>query len=147
MQRILIFLMLISSLISCTNLQQEPDTDLWKTEITDAEKAFAQMAADSGVATAFLHFAAEDAVLQRNNAIIKGKSEIQQYFNEQTLQNISLEWAPDFVEVAASGELGYTFGKFTFSASDTTGAPLEAKGIFHTVWKRQANGEWKFVWD
>ncbi len=147
MYRILLFSMLMSSFVFCTNNQQKPDTALWRTEIINAEKAFAQMAADSGVATAFLHFAAEDAVLQRNNTILKGKSEIQQYFDKQTLRNISLEWAPDFVEVAASGDLGYTYGNFTFSASDTTGTPLQAKGIFHTVWKRQANGEWKFVWD
>jgi len=58
-----------------------------------------------------------------------------------------LEWAPDFVDVSSSGDLAYTYGKFTFSFKDSLGNKVENKGIFHTVWKRQSNGEWKFVWD
>lgn len=147
MPRILTFFCLLTIAFSCQLEEQKPDLEKWKTEITDTEKAFAQMAKDSGVALAFLHFAAENAVLQRNNQIVKGKAEIQQYFDNQTLENVSLQWSPDFIDVSKSGDFGYTYGNFTFSATDTAGNPLEATGVFHTVWKRQADGTWKYVWD
>jgi ketosteroid isomerase-like protein len=126
---------------------KKPAFEQWKAEVVSTEEAFAQMADEEGMTAAFLHFAAEDAVLQRGNTVIKGKNDIRTYLNQQTLQEVNLKWHPDFVEVAASGDLAYTYGKYTFSAVDTSGTPINANGIFHTVWKRQANGEWKYVWD
>lgn len=36
---------------------------------------------------------------------------------------------------------------YTYSVTDSTGETKSSSGIFHTVWKRQADGTWKFVWD
>ncbi len=41
---------------------------------------------------AFLYYAADDAVLYRNGKVIKGKEEIEEYFNQQTLKKITLQW-------------------------------------------------------
>lgn len=60
---------------------------------------------------------------------------------------MSLQWDADFVDVSKSGELAYTYGKYTFTAIDSTGKTIDDKGIFHTVWKKQKDGKWKFVWD
>ena len=147
MQRFIYLLFIGSFLISCTMKNEKPAIEQWKAEIVKTEEAFAQMAAERGIPEAFLHFAAEDAVLQRNNKLIEGKSAISEYFAQQTLKEVKLSWHPDFADVAASGELGYTYGKYTFSAVDTSGAAINADGIFHTVWKKQPDGEWKFVWD
>jgi ketosteroid isomerase-like protein len=49
--------------------------------------------------------------------------------------------------VSACGDLGYTWGSYTFTATDSLGATHRSEGIFHTVWKRQPDGSWKFVWD
>ena len=119
----------------------------YKNEIMETEMAFAEMAKKEGIPKAFLNYAAEDAVLNRNNSIIKGKPAIEQYFEKQTLQEVQLEWLPDFIDVSAAGDLGYTFGKYNFSAKDTSGQVIESTGIFHTVWKRQEDGKWRFVWD
>ena len=63
------------------------------------------------------------------------------------LMDENLSWKPDFVDVSASGDLGYTYGHFTYSYTDSTGTIMESSGVFHTVWKRQADGSWLFVWD
>jgi ketosteroid isomerase-like protein len=147
MQRIIILLIVGILFNFCTMEERNAPIEEWKAEIVKTETDFAQMAKEKGMPAAFLHYAAEDAVLNRNNTIVNGKAEMAQYFDNQTLKDINLEWLPDFVDVSASGDMAYTYGKFTFSAIDTSGTPLNAKGIFHTVWKRQANGEWKFVWD
>jgi ketosteroid isomerase-like protein len=30
---------------------------------------------------------------------------------------------------------------------DSVGNKKDFKGIFHTVWKKQKDGSWKYVWD
>ena len=119
----------------------------YETEIFETEKAFAQLAKEKGLKTAFLTYASDEAVLSRDNTLIKGKEAIAAYFDKQTLHDVSLEWEPDFVQAAASGDLGYTYGKYTFAATDPSGQAITGNGYFHTVWKREASGEWRYVWD
>jgi len=126
---------------------QTNSKEIYKKEILETEKAFAEMAKIEGLPKAFLAYADEAAVLNRNNTIIKGKPAIKEYFKKQTLREVKLEWTPDFVEVSQSGDLGYTYGKYSFSAKDTSGQKIESEGIFHTVWKKQADGNWRYVWD
>jgi Zn-dependent M28 family amino/carboxypeptidase/ketosteroid isomerase-like protein len=116
-------------------------------KIHATEAAFAAMARDSGIKQAFLAYASEEAVLNRNNRLVRGKQEIAAYFDSQPYTDIRLEWAPDFIDVAVSADLGYSYGHYTFSATDASGNTIQDSGIFHTVWKRQADGQWKFVWD
>lgn len=116
-------------------------------EIAAAETAFANMAKEEGVPAAFLAFAADDAVLMRNNSLIEGHDAMRAYFEKSTLDSVQLSWTPDKVVASKSGDLGYTYGKYQFSAVDTSGQVIRSEGIFHTVWQRQADGAWKFVWD
>ena len=89
-----------------------------KQEIVAAGKAFAEMAQTHSLREAFLAFAAADAAMLRGKNLIRGREEIEKYFDQQTLKDARLEWAPDFVDAAASGDLGYTFGKYTLSGED-----------------------------
>ncbi|MDX2444077.1 MAG: nuclear transport factor 2 family protein [Bacteroidales bacterium] len=132
---------------SCNHQDEFSNIEKWKAEIVDTEKSFAELARKEGLQKAFLAYAAEDGVLSRDNKIIQGKEAMSTWFEGQSLENVQLEWTPDFVDVAVSGDLGYTYGKFIFSALGENGEPLNSEGIFHTVWKRQAHGEWRFVWD
>jgi ketosteroid isomerase-like protein len=116
-------------------------------EIEAAEIAFAKAAAEKGVKPAFLEFADDSAVISRGGRIYHGKNGIAEFYGKQTLQNVSLTWKPDFVKAAQSGEMGYTYGKYHFSAQDSTGKKIESDGIFHTVWQKQKNGSWKFIYD
>ena len=121
--------------------------DQFKLEILDTEKAFAQLVKEKGMKIGFLTYASDQAVLNRGGKLIRGKKEIEVYFDQLTLKDVRLEWAPDFVDVSASGDLGYTYGKYIFEAIDQTGQETRSTGIFHTVWKREPNGEWRYVWD
>jgi ketosteroid isomerase-like protein len=119
-----------------------------KKEIIKVETEFQNMARDEGIENAFLHYASIDAVLFRQNKLIKGKKEIQKYFTDHPFPaEASLEWKPDFVEISESGDLAYTYGTYTFSGKDESGQLLTSTGIFHTVWKKQPDGQWKYVWD
>ena len=134
---------------SCSLKTEKVSMELWKQEILETEKNFAEMAGAEGISKAFLHYAADDAVLMRNNKLVIGKKDLIVFFENSTstLNEVSLTWKPDFVDVSASGDLGYTYGHFTFSSADSSGAKVENIGVFHTVWKRQADDSWRFVWD
>jgi len=121
--------------------------ETYKSEILETEHAFAEMVKKEGLKKAFLTYADDNAVLNRNNSIIKGKYEIEKYFDNQTLQDVKLEWKPNFIEVSESGDLAYTYGNYKFEAKETSGQIIKSNGIFHTVWKKQEDGKWLFVWD
>ncbi len=135
------------SFYGCKNNMNKKNSNAIKNEIVKTEKAFAQSSKTEGVTKAFYDFAADNAAINRGNSVIKGKEKIKEYYENQTLKNIKLDWKPDFVDVSESGDLGYTYGHYTFSAMDTTGKTITSEGIFHTVWKKQKDGTWKFVWD
>jgi len=144
--RIIIKIFLLSVVIaSCTNKGKDL-TEQYENEILETERAFSAMAGTDGVSSAFLYYAAEDAVLNRGGLII-GKDSIARWFDNLTQPDVSLVWEPEFVDVAQSGDLGYTYGSFVFTSKDSSGNDVESKGVFHTVWKRQPDGNWRFVWD
>lgn len=116
-------------------------------EILQAEKSFAQAVKEQGQKAAFLAFAADHAVLIRNGKLVQGKSEIAAYFDEQTVQNVQLAWEADYIDAAESGDMGYTHGHFVFDGTDREGKHLHFEGIFHTVWKKNSQGTWQYVWD
>ena len=132
-------------LISCNTKPDKKLMDKWKQEVRDTELRFSKMAGEEGIYKAFTSYAAEDAVIMRNNELVEGLLNIDIHYKNQNSKGLA--WSPDFVDVAASGDLAYTYGHYTYSYTDSTGKALENKGIFHTVWKRQVDGTWKFVWD
>ena len=135
-------LLLIFLLAACA-----PKNSDYESEIRQVEQAFNDLAASKGIKEAFLTFADDSAVIVRNNQIYKGKSAIGSYFDQSTLQNITLTWEPEFIEVSEDGTLGYTYGPYHFQAEDSTGQQIKSEGLFHTVWKKKSDGSWKYVYD
>ena len=133
--------------MACHRPTKHGDVEKWKAEIVTAEKNFNDLAQKEGIQKAFQTYAAEDAVIKRGENIIKGNSAITEWYRKDKAGNETLSWKPDFVDVSDSGDLGYTYGSFTFTSVDSSGNKKESVGKFHTVWKRQADGSWKFVWD
>ena len=61
-----------------------------------------------------------------------------------TPEGDKLEWEPEFARVSAGGDLGYTFGTWEYVTAGTTDV---LRGKYVTIWKRQADGAWKAVFD
>jgi ketosteroid isomerase-like protein len=139
------FLLMITLLITSCH---HGDQDEVRNEIFQAEKAFEKMAAEKGVAEAFYYFADENAVIKRqNDTLIKGKADIKAYYSQNYNEDVTVKWSPDYIDVSDCGTLGYTYGKYVWKIKNKQGAMSEYKGIFHTVWKKQKDGTWKYVWD
>lgn len=147
--RTMFFIIVLSCLLffSC---KTEPDdqSEKAKQEIAQAEKDFEKMAAEKGIAEAFGYFADSNAVIRRQeDTLIHGKENIRNYYSADFFKTAIVKWAPDYIEASKNGDMGYTFGKYNWQTKDSSGAINESKGVFHTVWKRQKDGTWKYVWD
>jgi ketosteroid isomerase-like protein len=142
----LAFIILVLTILSCSHSKSD-NMEQAKKEIVSAEKNFALMVKQKGIAEGFYFYAADSAIVNRNIKLITGKDSIKAYYQKWPYAKVELIWEPDYVDISQSCDLGYTYGKFTFLAIDSTGKRHSSKGYFHTVWKKQNNGEWKFVWD
>jgi ketosteroid isomerase-like protein len=143
--KIILFQLCLLFVLSCKQNKNEENKVKWKKEIIDAETKFANFLKEKGMHDAFVAFAADDAVLMRNNDLVIGKEAIDKRYSNLNSKN--LDWKPDFVEVSNSGDLAYTYGKYYYTYKDSIGNEQVDTGIFHTVWKRQNDGSWKYVWD
>lgn len=117
-------------------------------EVIKAEDDFKNLSLSRGIREAFYTFADDDAIIKReNDTLIQGKESIKKYYSNPKFKNASVTWKPDFVEVSKDGEMAFTYGKYIWSVKDSLGNKKDFKGVFHTVWKKQKDGSWKYVWD
>jgi ketosteroid isomerase-like protein len=101
----------------------------------DADKAAAFMATDGAIYAPNAP-AAQGVAAAKNMAADMFK-----------LSEVKLTWTPNAVEVAKSGDLGFTSGSYEFSFKDPSGKTIDDKGKYVTVWKKQADGSWKVLRD
>jgi hypothetical protein len=106
-----------------------------------AERAFAARAAVVGVAPSFLEYMGDEAIVFSPDPLLA-----RAVYGAQPAPKLPkdggtlLNWWPSFAGVARSGDLGFTTGPATIN-----GKP---PGIFYfTVWARQPNGGWKWIFD
>jgi ketosteroid isomerase-like protein len=119
-----------------------------KIEIANAEKDFEKMAGEKGIADAFWFYADSNATIRRGkDSLIHGKDGIRNFYSGEFFKSAKVNWSPDFVGISDDGHMGYTYGKYTWQSKDSSGKVNESRGIFHTVWKKQRDGSWRYVWD
>lgn len=95
---------------------------------------------------AFLKYAAPDATsLPMGGTPIHGREAIAE--SMLSLAKGELLWTPVGADIANGGDLGYTWGTFSFHSKDAEGKPAVSHGKYTTVWKKQPDASWKFVMD
>jgi ketosteroid isomerase-like protein len=135
---------LIALLMLCTSVAMAAPVD----DVLAADRAFAAMAKAKGARAAFVDYADPDAVMFRAGVgPVKGVVAIGRVFEEP--EAATPTWDPEAAEVAASGDLAYSWGAFTWTP--VPNGPLAGKppftGYYVSIWKRQPDGRWKWVVD
>ena len=115
--------------------------------IHNQERSFQNMTTTKGIAEAFAHYAAEDAVINRNNQLIEGNNNILEFYNHPMYAKASVDWEPQRIEVAQAGDMAYSYGNYIWKLPNQEGVLQAYRGIYFTIWKKQSNGQWKYVWD
>ena len=57
------------------------------------------------------------------------------------------EWHPDVVELSADGNLGLSRGPWVIRTRDKEGKEVEIRGLYNSIWQRQADGSWRILFD
>jgi len=105
--------------------------------VVAAERAFAADGYALGVKASFLKHAAPDGVVLQ-----PGPVNAREAYGAQpdgSPDDPKLEWWPTFAGIARSGDLGFTTGPYSIAG--------QRRGHYFTVWKRQADGGWQWVFD
>jgi ketosteroid isomerase-like protein len=111
--------------------------------LVNAERVFARASEEQGTRSAFMAFIADDGILFRP-AAVKGKTWMQA--NPEPASRSRLSWRPILADISSAGDLGYTTGPWEFKTETNDAKPV-AWGDYMTIWKMQADGNWKFVLD
>jgi ketosteroid isomerase-like protein len=117
-----------------------------KTDIIAADKAFSAMSVKVGPRAAFLEYFGSEAKMLSVDR--QGKDGVAEIFMQYP-PTATLSWEPSYADVSSSGDLGYTWGRYTlFVPSGKKGQqPLVQMGTYVTIWKHMAIGGWKVVLD
>lgn len=109
-------------------------------QVRAAERAFARSMADRDL-EAFSRFVASDAVFVSGATVLRGREAViagwKPYFSAATAP---FSWAPEQVEVLASGSLA-------FSTGPVLNAKGERIGTFKSTWRRDRDGRWRVAID
>lgn len=120
--------------IACTPLgDATPDA----APVVEAERAFAAEAQRTGWVESFIAHSTEDAIVlgarpANAHAAMRG-------IDPANLGDTSLNWAPEFAGISNGADFGFTTGPY--NGGDT------AFGQYFTVWRRQSDGAWKWIYD
>lgn len=115
--------------------------------LRQTELDFARAFADRDVAR-FAAFVADDARFTGGGRVREGKAAIlEQWTNMMRNPDLTLTWSPDIVELSQAGDLGYTSGPYEFSLKRPDGTVARERGRFASVWRRDADGRYRIIFD
>ena len=130
---------------SCT---QQPSADTRaanEAAIRDADIAWSKAADAKQVDTVLSYYADDASSFVDKGPIATGKQAIGDSWRDLFSMGYAISWQPTKVEVAQSGDLGYSQGTYEQKLSDSQGNPEVSKGKYVVVWKKDPGGNWKAV--
>jgi len=106
-----------------------------------AESAFAAHSVREDMRAAFLGAFAADGVFVRGGWLVSND-----FLRDRPAPPIVLDWRPQYVEVAQSGDLGLSTGPSRITSKAKPETP-PSYGQFVSVWRREGNGPWRVAVD
>jgi uncharacterized protein (TIGR02246 family) len=117
-------------------------------EVRRAEIAFAATVAEKRP-DRFEAMLADDAVfLGSRGEVARGRDEVVAAWQGLFAADApDFRWHPEIVELSGDGTLALSRGPWTARGRDAQGQPYERAGTFTSIWRRQADGTWRVIFD
>jgi hypothetical protein len=124
------------------------DKNALQAELMNVEHEFAVEVAKGDIRAAFVKFMAPDGFAPGDFALSRAELAARPV-PPPPPPGFKLEWEPLFADASDDGTLGYTWGYFKMTAPprDGKGETRTVLGLTMTIWKRQPDGSWKWVFD
>ncbi len=135
----------LAALFAAANLfAQAPNPKV----LMDADEQFCNATRERRLEGWMSYFAPDAAIFPIGRPTIDGKEGIRAFYEKVFGDpSFTLEWRPVKADIAASGELGYTYGTSDMKRKDASGKEIASKGKYTTIWKKQPDGSWKVALD
>ena len=108
------------------------------------EADFAKAVAEHGQ-SAFVTYFADDGVELEEGGGINTREDMKK--QPAWPEGSFLTWTPVHADMAASGDLGYTYGNYIYKSKDKDGKIVTSYGKYVSIWKKQKDGSWKVAVD
>lgn len=139
MKRTILLAFIFGLAISCSEKKPVANPQV----LIDADIAFSDYSVIYGYQQAFIEFAGDNVVLLKPNRMpLVGKQSLIESYKGKSDSSLVLSWKPAKAIIAESGELGFTYGFWTFVAKNDT-----SHGTYLSVWKKNSAGQWKYIAD
>jgi len=137
-----ITLVVITVFVACNGKKQQAGSQ----ELSETDRYYSAMSAKEGMNAAFLAmFDSAGVILKANHMPVVGYDSIRASLLAESDTAFTLTWEPLFEKMAASGDLGYTYG--TYQLKDKATDSIMGVGKYATIWIKQADGTWKAILD
>lgn len=109
--------------------------------LMDADVAFAELSGSSTPKQAFATYMAPDGMMlpRGSQGAVEGTENIADLFGPDGDPGYQLLWQPQFAEVAAAADMGWTWGQYQVVVDGVE----TSSGKYVNVWKKQPDGTWK----
>jgi ketosteroid isomerase-like protein len=116
-------------------------------ELIEVDREFSRQSVEKGAHESFLMYIDDSCVLLRpNREPVIGRKKIEEIYSKPDT-SFSLTWEPLDADISKSEDLGYTYGTYTVQMDSPEGTSVTKEGTYVTIWKKDKNGDWKFVLD
>lgn len=131
-------------LMACNTKKEIKNSSQQRAEMIAAEISFSDMSKQTGTRAALMQFIDSNGVLLRPNSFPLVGADAIDYISQSDDTAYTMIWQPKGGNIAASGELGYTFGVYSILPKNNDPA---MHGTYVNIWKKQPDGKWKLVLD
>lgn len=127
---------------ACSQKKQADLSEQAAKEIMSADTAMSNLATRIGFFQALLGYADDSVIIPRAGKLpMMSKYVVDTTWAKKPVIKI-LTWKPIIAKASTSGEFGYSFGYSSYQDADTT-----TYTNYCTIWRKQKDGSWKFVYD
>ena len=137
------------ALLSFTFVGTAPaaDTKIEQT-LRDLDTQWSAAAAAKDVDKTVSYYSEDAIVLPPNAPSATTKEAIRSVWKDLlTSPGVAMSWTTTKVEVAQAGDIAHLIGTYQVTMNDASGKPVNDRGKYLEVLKKQADGKWKCVAD
>jgi len=116
--------------------------------LMQTSRNWAKAAATRNADSALAYWSDDAVVLEPDQPALVGKSAIRQMVvGSMKDPKFSITWEPERAAISESGDMGYLIEHNRVTFTDSTNKVRTVYGKAVTIWKKDANGNWKCVVD
>lgn len=129
-------------MISCNTKKPSTNTVDNTFQLLDIDRSFSKLSEQKGIKFALIQFIDSKGAFLRPGSFPLIGGQALNYVSQLDDNSYKMTWEPRGGSVAISGDLGYTFGVYSIKPNNKD---TILYGTYVSVWKKQSDGNWKFV--